>query len=189
MSDIPALAAQTIFQDAHITDNPQTAPLTSLELPSKHSHPHDHPITTEDPEGRTYKKSKTTHDPTTASAHDTIDHSDDAASISSSILHRHPHNSSSGGSRRQRAHLPPLPDLRFEQSYLASIAPAEGDVWGIVVITVRDQVVFPLVQGTLFSLGLAGWRAWHGKARFLGRGVGAKVRRWWWGVNNWKVPE
>ena len=21
-----------------------------------------------------------------------------------------------------------------------------------------------------------------------GQGVGAKVRRWWWGVNNWEVP-
>ncbi|KAI6862510.1 hypothetical protein KC318_g20742, partial [Hortaea werneckii] len=22
-----------------------------------------------------------------------------------------------------------------------------------------------------------------------GQTVGAKIRRWWWGVNNWKVPE
>jgi hypothetical protein len=40
---------------------------------------------------------------------------------------------------RRRAPLPPLPDLRFEQSYLASLNGAE--TWGrIAWITVRDQV-------------------------------------------------
>lgn len=35
--------------------------------------------------------------------------------------------------------LPPLPDLRFEQSYLRSIEHANG--WGAVAyITIRDQV-------------------------------------------------
>jgi hypothetical protein len=39
----------------------------------------------------------------------------------------------------RRQSFPPLPDLRFEQSYLASIAGAE--TWGrVVYITVRDQV-------------------------------------------------
>ena len=39
--------------------------------------------------------------------------------------------------------LPPLPDLRFEQSYLKSIEHAEG--WGAVAyITVRDQVCIRL---------------------------------------------
>ena len=57
------------------------------------------------------------------------------------------------------------------------------------MITVRDQVVFPLVQGMVFSLGMAGWRAWNSRARFLGRGLGARVRRWWWGVNRWEIPE
>lgn len=40
---------------------------------------------------------------------------------------------------RRRHTLPPLPDLRFEQSYLASIK--DADTWGRVAwITVRDQV-------------------------------------------------
>jgi hypothetical protein len=39
----------------------------------------------------------------------------------------------------RRQNLPPLPDLRFEQSYLASIKDAES--WGRVAwITTRDQV-------------------------------------------------
>jgi hypothetical protein len=40
---------------------------------------------------------------------------------------------------RRRQTLPPLPDLRFEQSYLASLK--DADTWGRVAwITVRDQV-------------------------------------------------
>lgn len=39
----------------------------------------------------------------------------------------------------RRPTLPPLPDLRFEQSYLASLIGA--DTWGRVAwITIRDQV-------------------------------------------------
>ncbi|TQN72604.1 hypothetical protein CSHISOI_02855 [Colletotrichum shisoi] len=41
--------------------------------------------------------------------------------------------------KQRSAKLPPLPDLRFEQSYLHSISKA--DTWGRVAwITVRDQV-------------------------------------------------
>lgn len=36
--------------------------------------------------------------------------------------------------------LPPLPDLRFEQSYLRSIANADT-WWKILLITARDQVL------------------------------------------------
>lgn len=39
----------------------------------------------------------------------------------------------------RRPQMPPLPDLRFEQSYLASIKDAKG--WqGVGYITLRDQV-------------------------------------------------
>ncbi|MCJ1289967.1 hypothetical protein MMC34_001501, partial [Xylographa carneopallida] len=87
---------------------------------------------------------------------------------------------------RHRA-LPPLPDLRFEQSYLASLQGAEG--WrGVGYVTVRDQVLLPLLQGTLWTLLLVGWRHWNRSASYAGRGVGARVRRWWWGVNNWAIP-
>jgi hypothetical protein len=41
--------------------------------------------------------------------------------------------------RPRRASLPPLPDLRFEQSYLASIAGATT-YWRVAYITIRDQV-------------------------------------------------
>jgi hypothetical protein len=47
----------------------------------------------------------------------------------------------------------------------------------------------PLVQGVAWSLVVAGWRHWNGAAKFSGQSIGAKIRRWWWGVNNWKLPE
>lgn len=58
----------------------------------------------------------------------------ETASISSDILDRPPLRPVA-----RRRDLPPLPDLRFEQSYLASLKGAE--TWQrIAWITVRDQV-------------------------------------------------
>ncbi|KAL1995289.1 hypothetical protein VTN49DRAFT_1476 [Thermomyces lanuginosus] len=88
---------------------------------------------------------------------------------------------------RRRPNLPPLPDLRFEQSYLASIQHAES--WQRVLwITVRDQVLLPLVQGTLWTLALAGWRHWNRGAAMQGNSLGTRIRRWWYRVNNWEIP-
>jgi hypothetical protein len=102
--------------------------------------------------------------------------------------------------------LPPLPDLRFEQSYLKSIEHAEW--WGAVTyITVRDQVcamttleiyleancstqiVLPLVQGVGWSLVVFGWRHWNRASQFSGATLGGRIRKWWWGVNNWQLPD
>ena len=49
----------------------------------------------------------------------------------------------------RRHHLPPIPDLRYEQSYLHSIRNADK-WWKVVLITARDQVSF-------FSFSLSGW--------------------------------
>lgn len=106
----------------------------------------------------------------------------------------------------RKPQMPPLPDLRFEQSYLASISTARD--WKVVTyITIRDQVcnvlvrvrrdgwltrrqVFmPLVQGMAWTLIVSGWRHLNRSSQFKGQSVGAKIRRWWWEVNNWKLPE
>ncbi|KAL1968994.1 hypothetical protein VTN77DRAFT_828 [Rasamsonia byssochlamydoides] len=87
----------------------------------------------------------------------------------------------------RRPHLPPLPDLRFEQSYLASLQGA--DSWQrIAWITVRDQVLLPLIQGTLWTLALAGWRFWNRNAQLHGNTLGSRIRRWWYEVNKWELP-
>jgi Autophagy receptor ATG43 len=90
--------------------------------------------------------------------------------------------------RPRRSTFPPLPDLRFEQSYLASIRNA--DTWGrIAYITTRDQVLMPLVQGIGWNLALFGWRYWNRGAKLGGQSLGSRVRRWWWEVNNWELPK
>ncbi|KAF2084067.1 DUF1770-domain-containing protein [Saccharata proteae CBS 121410] len=83
--------------------------------------------------------------------------------------------------------LPPLPDLRFEQSYLKSIQNCNS-YWSVAYITARDQVLLPLLQGTVWTLVLSGWRFWNRESQLSGKSVGARLRRWWWDVNNWKMP-
>ncbi|CRK30283.1 hypothetical protein HYQ46_012276 [Verticillium longisporum] len=89
--------------------------------------------------------------------------------------------------RRRSHNLPPMPDLRFEQSYLNSLAKAQS--WqGVAWITTRDQVLMPLVQGVVYNLFLLGWQSWNRNAQIHGSSVGARVRRWWYGVNKWAIP-
>lgn len=87
----------------------------------------------------------------------------------------------------RRRDLPPLPDLRFEQSYLARIAPCT--TWqAVAYVTLLDQMLLPLSQGFIWNVLLHGWRAWNTGAEFAGQNAGARLRRWWWGVNGWKLP-
>lgn len=114
---------------------------------------------------------------------------------------------------RRFSHLPPIPDLRFEQSYLHSIQDAKS-WWMVAWITTRDQVrfrrpmrvidpdhgwrmltiylasqlVMPMLQGVVYNLAWCGWQYWNRNAQMSGNSIGAQVRRWWWGVNNWPIP-
>jgi hypothetical protein len=89
--------------------------------------------------------------------------------------------------RARTRSFPPIPDFRFEQSYLASIKNADTN-WKVAFITIRDQVVLPFTQGVLWNLVMFGWRHWNRGSKFQGASIGAKVRKWWWGVNNWAIP-
>lgn len=46
----------------------------------------------------------------------------------------------------------------------------------------------PLAQGLVWTLVLSGWRNWNATAQFNGQTVGARIRRWWYKTNNWKIP-
>ncbi|KAF4585701.1 duf1770 domain containing protein [Ophiocordyceps camponoti-floridani] len=80
-----------------------------------------------------------------------------------------------------------IPYLRFEQSYLHSIANADT-WWKVMLITVRDQMIMPLAQGLIYNIALNGWQYSRRNARFHGTSTGARLRRWWYGVNNWSIP-
>lgn len=72
---------------------------------------------------------------------DVVADSDDESDIPVSVLRPH----------RRRQSFPPMPDLRFEQSYLHSIEGAQS--WGkIAWITVRDQVRSPSSHLPLHTL-------------------------------------
>ncbi|KAJ4392008.1 hypothetical protein N0V93_005628 [Gnomoniopsis smithogilvyi] len=83
-------------------------------------------------------------------------------------------------------HLPPLPDLRFEQSYLHSIKDAKS-WWMVAYITTKDQLMMPLIQGIAYNLLWCGWERWNRNAQLTGNSIGARARRWWYGVNNWPI--
>ncbi|KAK8090232.1 hypothetical protein PG997_005193 [Apiospora hydei] len=107
-------------------------------------------------------------------------HSDDESSdIPLSVLRPHP--------RSPKHHFPPMPDMRFEQSYLNSLKDADT-WWKVALVTFRDQMVMPLAQGVLYNLALAGWQHWNKSAQLTGSSAGARIRRWWYSVNNWKIP-
>ncbi|POR34831.1 Uncharacterized protein TPAR_04976 [Tolypocladium paradoxum] len=105
------------------------------------------------------------------------DDEDDDQDIPYSVLRPAPRNHN----------LPPLPDLRFEQSYLHSISNADT-WWKVLLITTRDQIIMPLAQGLIYNLLLCGWQQWNRNARLHGNTIGARVRRWWYGVNKWTTP-
>lgn len=76
---------------------------------------------------------------------DAVDEEEEEEDIPYSVLRPAP----------RRASFPPLPDLRFEQSYLASIAGAESR-WRVAYITIRDQV------GTFSQFHAEVWSDTHG---------------------------
>jgi hypothetical protein len=57
------------------------------------------------------------------------------------------------------------------------------------VLTCLVQILMPLVQGMAWTLVVSGWRHLNRSSQLQGQSVGAKIRRWWWEVNNWTVPE
>jgi len=109
------------------------------------------------------------------------DDASDTSTIPSDIIVPRPRHSPG------RQHMA-LPDLRFEQTYLASIKNADTN-WTVAYITIRDQVLLPLVQGVGYHMLILGWRHWNQGSKFVGQSLGARVRRWWWEVNGWKRPK
>lgn len=48
----------------------------------------------------------------------------------------------------------------------------------MIIITIREQVLFPGIQGFLLALGLAGIRTLRTRQAESGRGVGTWLRDW-----------
>lgn len=65
----------------------------------------------------------------------------------------------SSPARYRRPPLPAIPDLRFEQSYLRQLEAAKGSIMWMIIITIREQVILPGVQGFLWALAMTGIRS------------------------------
>jgi hypothetical protein len=76
----------------------------------------------------------------------------------------------------RRPQLPPIPDLRFEQSYLKQLEAAKGSVMWIIIITIREQVLFPGVQGFLWALAMSGIRSLRTRQAESGQEWGGWIR-------------
>jgi hypothetical protein len=99
---------------------------------------------------------------------------DDDETVSEISLEDPPHPPSERKPRRQN--LPPIPDLRFEQSYLKQLEAAKGSVLWMVIITIREQVLFPGIQGFLWALGMAGIRTLRTRQAENGKEWGGWIR-------------
>ncbi|KAI1376770.1 hypothetical protein F4677DRAFT_445093 [Hypoxylon crocopeplum] len=177
-ASIPTQIAETI-QTAHIQRNPsprhdlnpstsasEKQPVHLHEAPRRHAHSHSH----------RHRHHQDLDDEEYEEELDDIDDMDDDE-IPISVLRPRPRSRS----------FPPMPDLRFEQSYLHSIAKADT-WWKVAWVTVRDQMMMPFAQGVLYNLAICGWHFWNKNAQLGGNSVGAHLRRWWYGVNNWPLP-
>lgn len=177
-SDIPIQIAETI-QTAHIKRDPSPS--------------HDiNPSTAASKREPASLRTQTSHSQHHASLipDDGIDEDDDEEDYAQSGTETDEaseYNVVKSRPRRNIHHLPPIPDLRYEQSYLHSIRNADT-WWKVVLITARDQVMMPLVQGLLYNILVCGWQSWNRNAQIHGSSIGARVRRWWYGVNNWEIP-
>ena len=146
-SSLPLQIAETI-QTASIKRNPSPThdlnPSTAASQKEPVQYFHQPPVSDSSIEKYVYDED------------DAIDEDDDE-DIPYSVLKPTPRRQSFG----------PLPDLRFEQSYLASIAGADSG-WKVLYITARDQVRFDKPAGwnsrgyKLTCEGSAAIRSRHG---------------------------
>ncbi|KAK3940491.1 hypothetical protein QBC46DRAFT_385114 [Diplogelasinospora grovesii] len=180
-SSIPLQIAETV-QTAHIVHDPSAA----HDINPSTAASRREPVILEKPSTTTTTSSSSQHSQSHPLSDfddgiDLSDHSDDEE-IPYSVIRSKPRRS-----QRSSHHLPPIPDLRYEQSYLHSIRLADT-WWKVLLITARDQIMMPFAQGILYNLFICGWQQWNRNAQLSGSSVGAKVRRWWWRVNDWPVP-
>ncbi len=70
----------------------------------------------------------------------------------------------------------PIPDLRFEQTYLASLRRTDLSWYSIFRVTLIDYLMFPMFQGLLWTLAVASLRHLRGTTTKSGRQFGQVLR-------------
>ena len=160
--------AQTAIQDSHIIHHPHLsrdiAPSTSADrAPVSIVRDALPPIQFSSSRAKLHRLSQHHHE----------QGEDDDETVSEVSLEDSPHPPSERKPRRPT--LPPIPDLRFEQSYLKQLEAAKGSVIWMIIITIREQVLFPGIQGFLWALGMAGIRTLRTRQAENGREWGGWI--------------
>lgn len=176
MGDVTKTLVQTAVQDSHIIRHPSPsrdiAPATSADRPPVSI------IRDALPSIQFSSSRVNLHELTQKSPVDDIDEHEHEQEEMVSQLSHDDSPAPSSPPKRQRPPLPPIPDLRFEQAYLKQLEAAKGSVFWIIIITLREQVLFPGVQGFLWALGMAGIRTLRTRQAESGREWGSWIRDW-----------
>ena len=169
MEEAAKSLAQTVLQDSHIIHHPSPsrdiAPSTSADRA---------PVSIVRDALPPIQFSSSRADLHRLSQHHHEQEEDDDETVSEVSLEDSPHPTSERKPRRPN--LPPIPDLRFEQSYLKQLEAAKGSVLWMIIITIREQVLFPGIQGFLWALGMAGIRTLRTRQAENGREWGGWIR-------------
>jgi hypothetical protein len=130
-SSIPLQLAETI-QTAHIKRDPSPQHDLNPSTAASHKEPVDlEPVF---PDDGGIDDDDDVASAAAVASHSDIEEEDEEDETEDELLYR-----SRVKPRPRRHHLPPMPDLRFEQSYLSSIRNADT-WWKVGWITARDQV-------------------------------------------------
>ena len=171
MEEAAKTLAQTAIQDSHIIRNPSPsrdiAPPTSADRPPMSISLRDHLPSIQ------FSSSRANLHRLSQEDNEEIDE-ETASEISSEEAH---HAIEQQKPRRQNIR-PPIPDLRFEQAYLKQLEAAHGSVFWMIVITIREQVLFPGIQGFLWALAVIGIRSLKATQAESGRAWGTRIRDW-----------
>jgi len=169
--------AQTAIQDSHIIHHPSpsrdVAPSTSAD---------QQPITVPRRAFPSIQFSSSRADLNRLAQQVEADEVEETASEISLDESAHRHHHRHPRPKPRRPQLPPLPDLRFEQAYLKQLEAANGSVFWMAIITIREQVLFPGLQGFLWALALTGIRTIRVNQAESGRTFGGWLRSYFGGL-------
>ena len=174
MEEAAKTLAQTAIQDSHVIRNPSPsrdiAPPTSADKPPVSISLRHHL-----PSIQFSSSHANLHRLSQQQEEEVIEEIEDESASEISV-EESPH--ADDPSKARRPPLPPIPDLRFEQAYLKQLDAAQWSVLWMIIITIREQVLFPGVQGFLWALAMAGIRTLRANQAESGRAWGASLREW-----------
>ncbi|ORY86107.1 hypothetical protein BCR37DRAFT_390903 [Protomyces lactucae-debilis] len=70
----------------------------------------------------------------------------------------------------------PIPDLRFEQTYLTALNRTDWSHWSVFRVTLVDFLLWPMLQGAVWALALNGFRYLRTSSNSQGKAFGLVIK-------------